>query len=105
MRWRDSRPEVQVGKEWFQLESLDGIAAGDIVTFCQSAYEDKWQKRFEEDLVEVLFRMGYEPKDAVPLIVRPLGSSDTQTLENVALTEANRRAIWKAAAARRSGTP
>lgn len=104
VRWQDSQPEVRVGKEWFQLESLDGITTGDIVTFCKSTYKDKWQKRFEEDLVEVLVRMGHEPKDAVPLIVRPLGSSDTQTLENVALTEANRKAIRKAAE-RRTGTP
>lgn len=96
LRWRESEPEVRVGKEWFQLVSLDGVAAGDIVAFSQSTYKDKWRKRFEEDLVEVLFRMGHEPKDAVRLIVRPLGSSETRTLEDVAMTKANRQAIWAA---------
>ena len=99
VRWQDSQPEVRVGKEWFQLVSLDGIAAGDIVTFSQSTYKDQWRKRFEEDLVEVLFRMGHEPKDTVRLVVRPLGSSETRTLEDVAMTKANRQAIRKAAAA------
>ncbi len=100
VRWQDSEPEAQVGKERFQLVSLDGIATGDIVKFCQSTYEDKWRKRFEEDLVEVLFRMGHEPKETARLVVRPLGSSETKTLEDVAMTEANRKAIRKAAASR-----
>ena len=97
VRWRDSQPEVRVGEEWFQLVSLDGIAAGDIVTFSQRSYKDQWRKRFEEDLVEILFRMGHEPKDAVRLVVRPLGSSETRTLEDVAMTKANRKAIRAAA--------
>jgi hypothetical protein len=100
VRWRDAQPEVRVGNEWFQLDALDGIAAADIVTFCQSSYKDQWRKRFEEDLVEVLFRMGHEPKETARLVVRPLGSSDTQTLEDIAMTEANRKAIRKAAADR-----
>ncbi len=100
VRWRDSQPEVRVGKEWFELVSLDGIAASDIVMFCQSSYKDLWRKRFEEDLVEVLFRMGHEPTDAVCLVVCPIGSSEAQTLENVAMTKANREAIRAAAAAR-----
>jgi hypothetical protein len=104
VRWRDFEPEVQVGKEWFQLVSLDGLAAGDIAAFCRRTYKDRWQVRFEEDLVEVLFRMGHEPMDAVRVVVRPIGSSETRTLEHVAMTEANRQAI-KAAALARQATP
>ena len=44
--------------------------------------------------------MKHEPKDAVQLVVRPLGSSKTRTLKNVAMTEANREAIKSAAADR-----
>lgn len=100
VRWRDAQPEVRVGEEWFELVSLDGIAAAEIVAFSRQTYGDKWRKRFEEDLVEVLSRMGHEPKDAVQLVVRPVGSSETLTLEDVPNTEANRRAIYKAAAER-----
>ncbi|HTU26152.1 MAG TPA: hypothetical protein VMF30_12175, partial [Pirellulales bacterium] len=96
-RWQDSRPEVQIGKEWFQLVAIDGVAADDLVAFSQRTFKDKWQKRIEEDLVEVLFRMGHEPKDAVRLVVRPIGSSETRTLDNVAMTKANRDAIRAAA--------
>jgi hypothetical protein len=93
VRWEGDEPVVKIGEEWFTLVSLDGIAAADIVAFCKRTYEDLWQKRFEEDLVEVLVGMGHEPKDTVRLVVRPLGSQATRTLEGVAMTEANRRAI------------
>ena len=73
------------------------IAAEDIVAFSWRTYVDKWRKRFEEDLVEVLTRMGHEPKDTVRLVVSPLGSSETRTLEDVPMTEANRWAIFNAA--------
>jgi hypothetical protein len=102
VRWERNEPVVKIGKEWFQLVSLDGIAAGDIVAFSQRTYWLRWQKRFEEDLVEVLTRMGHEPGDSVRLVVRPLGSSTTRTLEDVPMTEANRRTIYKAARARES---
>ncbi len=41
--------------------------------------------------------MGHEPGDTVRLVVRPLGSSDTRALEDLPMTEANRRTIYKAA--------
>ena len=90
----------QVGDEWFTLVSLDGIAAEDIVAFSRETFEDQWQKRFEEDLVELLTRMGHPPGDTVTLVVQSLGSLKTRTLENVPMTEANRRAIHEAARAR-----
>ena len=95
---------VKIGEEWFTLVSLDGIAAEDIVAFSRRTYRaNKWQKRFEEDLVEVLTRMGHEPKDTVRLVVSPLGSQATRTLEDVPMTEANRWAIYDAARARERG--
>ncbi len=98
IRWEEGEPVVKVGEEWVTLVSLDGIAARDIVAFSQRRYLLRWKKRFEEDLVEVLTRMGHEPKDTARLVVRPLGSSETRTLEDVAMTEANRKAIRAAAA-------
>ena len=56
---------VKVGDEWFKLVSLDEIPASEIVAFSQRTYGNKWQKRFEEDLVELLTRMGHPPQDTV----------------------------------------
>lgn len=93
VRWKDSAPEVRVGSEWFQLISIEGVATEELVKTCQQLYQDKWKKRFEEDLVEVLSRMGHDPKNSVRLIVSPIGSSETKLLEHVEMTEENRRAI------------
>ena len=95
VRWEGSKPVVKIGDEWFTLVSLDGIPAEDIVSFSRWTYVDKWRMRFEEDLVEVLTRMGHEPKDTVRLVVSPLGSRETRTLEDVPMTEANRWEIYK----------
>lgn len=103
VRWEGSKPVVKVDDAWFTLVSLDGIAAEDIVAFSRWTYMDRWRKRFEEDLVEVLTRMGHEPKDTVRLVLSAPGSRATRTLEDVPMTEANRRAIYKAARARERG--
>ena len=100
IRWEGDKPVVRIGDEWLELVSIDGIAAEDIVAFSRRTYGNLWQKRFEEDLVDVLSRMGHEPDDSVRLVVRSLGSSETRTLEDVPMTEANRRAIRAAAQAR-----
>ena len=100
VRWQDSQPEVRISEEWYQLVSIDGVPTKDILTFCRRTYEGKWRKRFAEDLVEVLIRMGHEPKDTVQLVVRSPGFSESKQLENVAMSKENRQAIWNAAAKR-----
>ena len=103
MRWQQSQPEVKIGEEWFKLVSLDGLPASDIVAFSRRTYGNKSRKRFEEDLVELLTRMGHEPRGTVRLVVMPLGSQQTQTLEHVPMTRANREAyLWAAQARQRS---
>jgi CubicO group peptidase (beta-lactamase class C family) len=96
VRWAGFQPEVQVGDEWFKLLSLDRLPAPEIINFSQRTYGDKWQKRFAEDLVELLTRMGHPPRDTVTLVVQSLTSSETRTLEDVPMTRANRQAIWYA---------
>ncbi len=104
IRWQDNHPEVEIDGEWFRLFAIDGLATDDIIAFSQETYGDKWQKRFEEDLVELLTRMGHPPKDTVQLIIQTLGfPPDSRTLNNVPLTEANRQAIYDAARAREAG--
>jgi CubicO group peptidase (beta-lactamase class C family) len=97
VRWQGPRPEVQVGDEWFTLVSLNGLPASEIVEFSRKTDPDLWQKRFAEDLVEVLTGMGHPPGDTVQLVVKPVGSQESRTLEGVRMTTANRKAIWEAA--------
>lgn len=98
VRWNESQPEVKIGDQWFKLISLDDVATDEILAFSKQAYGDLWRKRFEEDLVEVLTRMGNPPLETVKLALQSLDSDETKTLDEVPMTEANRQAICNAAA-------
>ena len=100
VRWQESQPEVKVGQQWYKLVSLDDLPAAEIVAFSRETFANKWQKRFEEDLVELLSRMGHPPQDTVKLVVQSLTTSETQVLEDIRMTEANRQAIKAATQAR-----
>src|SRR5688572_27892322 len=54
VRWQQDEPEVNVDGEWFKIVSLNGLPTADILAFSRKTYGVRWQKRFEEDLVEVL---------------------------------------------------
>ncbi|QDT39959.1 MraY-like glycosyltransferase [Gimesia alba] len=105
VRWQESQPEVKLGEEWFKLIALDGLLASEIVEFSKQTYGDKWQKRFEEDLVELLTRMGHPPKDKVTLEVQSLDSSEKQIRKDVPMTKENRAAIRRAAQQREHSAP
>jgi hypothetical protein len=105
VRWNDSQPEVKVGDEWFKLLSLDSLSTTEIVAFSQQTYGNQWRKRFEEDLVELLIRMDHPPQDTVKLVVQSLASEETQILEDIPMTEANRQAIKEAAVRRENSEP
>jgi len=96
LRWNEETPEIQVDDHWVQLVSIDAIPVADIVKFSQTNHGDKWQKRFGEDLFEMMFHMGHEPGATVDLVVRSPESANTTTLSDVPMTRENRRAIWKA---------
>lgn len=105
VRWEGFQPEVKVGAQWYRLVSIDDVPADEVVAFSRTTYEDLWRKRFEEDLVELLTRMGHPPGDTVKLVVQSLTSPETRTLEDVPMTYANRRAIRDAAQKRETSEP
>lgn len=100
VRWRSGAvlPEVEVNGAFHGLLAIDGIEAASIVAFCERTFGSLARKRFEEDLVEVLSRMGHPPGRTVALALVPEGG-EPFILPAVAMTEANRRAIWAAAVA------
>ncbi|MBX3178425.1 MAG: serine hydrolase [Candidatus Hydrogenedentes bacterium] len=85
VRWGDSFPEVDVdGKPYF-LYAIDDIFVDEIIGYCKLTYPDKWQKRFSEDLVEVLAGMGHKTGDTVRL---GLISKPGRTAVEVAIRDA-----------------
>jgi hypothetical protein len=96
VRWQDDEPEVRLDDEWFKLVSLNDIPATEIGAFSKRIFEDQWQQRFEEDLVELLIHMKHPPADTVTLVVQSLTTSETLVRENVPMTEKNRSTIYDA---------
>jgi hypothetical protein len=96
IRWNDATPEVKVKDVWYELLDIDNTDAKEIVKFCKDKEARLWQKRFEEDLVEMMARMGHEPGDKVTLKVRDLKTGKAEILKDVPNTHENRQAIWEA---------
>jgi hypothetical protein len=102
VQWDGITPQVQVGGRWYELVSIDGLSAAQIVARCQALNPHDWKKRFEEDLVEVLNQTGHPIGDHTMLEVKDLQTGQVQTLMNVPLTRENLLAIWRAASTRPS---
>src|SRR5437879_2809596 len=96
VRWKDSMPEVQVTGVWYELLAINDVAAKDIVAFIKKREGAALlQKRFGEDLVEMMSKMGHELGEKVDLKVRDKDGK-TQTLKDVPNTHENRQKILKA---------
>ena len=81
---------------WHELLAINDTPAGEIVKFCKDKEPNIWKKRFEEDLVEMMARMGHEPGETVTLRLRDPASGKAEVVKDVPNTEANRRAIRQA---------
>ncbi len=86
VKWEKEQPIVQFDNEWYHLEKLDVFTTKELLDFCKKQFGTKWQKRFSEDLVEVLLGLGYQPDIKVALQLSKDGVSNiyigTFTSEN-----------------------
>ena len=105
VRWKGDTPEVEVAGRWYGLLAIDGTQVGDIVASCRAKYGEKWDKRFEEDLPEVMAGLGKRVGDAVALRVKDLESGAEKTLDGVAMTKENRSRLRAARQARAGPAP
>ena len=79
----------------YELVSVDGLATKQIIEFCLKTYSDRWEKRFAEDLVEVMSGMGEQAGSAVNLVLRELDTNNVITVSDAPMTADNRRAVWE----------
>jgi hypothetical protein len=100
VKWEKEQPVVQFDNEWYHLEKLDGFRKEELLDFCKKKFGPKWQKRFSEDLVEVLRGLGYQPDVKVALQLSKDGVLNTYagtfTVENRNETLLYNRSIEKA---------
>ncbi len=96
VRWeKDTKdiPRVKMNGKWYLLDSIENISVEKIISFCKKEHGTKWQKRFGEDLVQILSEMGHPPEDKVSLSVQELSANPKKVFLTAPMTEANRRAI------------
>lgn len=67
VKWEKEQPVVKFNNNWYQLEKLSVFKTKELVDFCKKQYGSKWQKRFSEDLVEVINSLGHQPQTNVAL--------------------------------------
>jgi len=95
LRFVADQPQVQHGGVWHELRAIDNVAAADLIAFCKKEEGQLWSKRFAEDLVEMMTRMGHQPGLRVDLELRDLASGETVRVEGAAMTEDNRQTVRK----------
>jgi hypothetical protein len=96
VRWHDQTTQVRVSGNWYELLAINDVPTSEIVAFSQFKGPDTWQKHFEEDLVELMIRMGHDPGTSATLKVKDLSSGNVQVLKDVPMTEQNRNTLWQA---------
>ena len=76
VKWEKEQPIVQFNNDWYVFEALDHLSKKEVLNFCKKTYGNKWQKRFSEDLVEVLKGLNYMPEKQVKLKLANRGISN-----------------------------
>jgi len=70
VRWEQDQPIVRVQATWSQLLSINSVPTSEIMEFANKTYRSQAHKRFAEDIVEVLTKMGHQPDWQVTLELR-----------------------------------
>ena len=93
LRWEGDTPRVLVGETWYVPLEIDSADVDDVLAFCETTWPGQMKKRFGEDLVEALLKMGHDPGPTVDLRLEPAGGGDEVTLEGVSMTREKRQRI------------
>ena len=89
----DEPPEVRIDGTWYTIVAIEDVPIDEVIAFCNATWPEGAKKRFNEDLVEVLSRMGHRPNAKVTLKLTELESKKEVTLNDVVMTRENRNAI------------
>jgi hypothetical protein len=80
----------------FELLAIDGAPIDEILTSCEVEFGEQCDKRFAEDIAEVLEGMGHAPGSTVDLRVRDRDTGRERVLSDRPMTAENRRKVYAA---------
>ncbi len=96
VRWEESQPIVRVDDDrWYRVVAISGEPIELIIGVCKKGAGTRWRKRFEEDLVQVLHKIGGgDPGSTVDLLLAPVDHpSSLVEMRAVPMTSEKRRAL------------
>ncbi|MEM7558738.1 MAG: serine hydrolase domain-containing protein, partial [Planctomycetota bacterium] len=93
VRWEADQPFVCVHGTWSQLLSINAVPTSEIMEFANKTFRSRARKRFAEDLVEVLTKMGHQPDWQVTLELQQENGAIEQL--QVLMPRENRDLLWK----------
>jgi serine/threonine protein kinase len=108
IRWRMGGPQVLVDDTWYELLEVDRLKVATIVQFCRETTPEGsglWRKRFEEDLWQVIWRMGRFPGAWVDLRLRELDGERGYVVDTRLWTPGRRTDLYRTVHARRRRFP
>lgn len=92
VRWDADQPIVCVHGAWSQLLSINDVPTSEIMEFANKTFRSQARKRFAEDIVEVLTKMGHQPDWQVTLELKHENGIVEQL--QVLMTRENRELLW-----------
>ena len=87
---------VQFDGQAYELVSIDDVPTKAILAIAKNTYGNLGEKRFVEDIVEVLEQLGRRPERNVKLVLRDAQSGAIKTVDRAPLTAENRRQVYLA---------
>jgi beta-lactamase regulating signal transducer with metallopeptidase domain len=93
---RGDAATVQFDGQTYELVSIDDVPTKAILAAAKQSYGNLWEKRFVEDIVEVLEQLGRRPEKTVKLVLCDAQSGAIKTVDRAPLTAENRRRVYAA---------
>ena len=94
LRWNGDTPEVLVQGDWYRPLVIHDVPVDDILAFIARTQPGRVEKRFGEDLPEMIRNMGRAIPARVDLTLVRLADGQRVELVGVPSTRENRTAIW-----------
>jgi beta-lactamase regulating signal transducer with metallopeptidase domain len=91
---KNDAADVEFEGKQYELVSIDGLTTKELLDGARKKYGTRWEKRFVEDLVEVMDGMGHRPAATVKLVLRDPASSEAKTVERAPMTAENRAKVY-----------
>src|SRR5687767_12658084 len=93
VRFEGDHVQVLFDGAWHRLVSVEGRSVADLLAHCRAAWPDKVEKRFAEDLPEVLAGVGVTPGPTVALVLVD-ASGQEKRIPAAPMTAENRKAVY-----------